>query len=83
MKGGMNLDRPGYFRFSKLMDKVSYLDFWFNYFCQKGIPCFIAIQQYPFGYVLWRKGKDAHIKRDDPIKYDYGDEEIVKEWPEP
>ena len=79
------MDRPGYFRFSKLMDKASYLDFWFNYFSYKRrIPCFIAKHHYPFGYTLWRRGIDAHhLKRDDTYEDAQLDGEIVKEYPEP
>jgi len=77
------MDRPGYFRFSKLMDKESYLNYWFNDFCGRGVPCFIARHQYPFGYTLWKRGIDAHPKRDDTPQDAHLDGEIVREWPKP
>ena len=78
------MDRPGYFRFSKLMDKANYLDYWFNYFSyKKRVPCFIAKHKYPFGYTLWRRGIDAHPKRDHTKEDAHLDGEIVKEWPGP
>ena len=77
------MDRPNYFRFSKLMDKVSYLDYWFNDFCGRGVPCFVAKHEYPFGYTLWIKGIDAHPKRTHTTKDAHLDGNIVKEWPEP
>ena len=78
------MDRLGYFRFSKLMDKVNYLDYWFNDFCRRGVPCFIARHQYPFGYTLWKKGIDAHHpKRDDTHEDAHLDGVVVREYPEP
>jgi hypothetical protein len=86
------MDRPGYFRFSKLMNHEHRLIFWFTYFSGRGIPCFIARHDRlkdtkPIGYTLWRQGKDAH--QDCPYNI-HGSEEdrylkgvIIKEWPEP
>jgi hypothetical protein len=89
MKGGINMDRPGYFRFSKMMNSVVALRFWFNYFsCQKRIPCFVAKHPRadhirPIGYTLWRQGIEATEVKNLKEKEDYSEGEIIKQWPEP